>query len=168
MVLIYLSTIATSRRLLNPTGDDDCSWDVNAYDDGPTADREAGIGVEFESKGCSQEHTDQAKGKLVDDREGKDRKLTADTTLEAKGRLDAEYILDGTKIKLDNGRAGAAAAELAADLVRTSRGPISPLSSAVVIALLSVYLRALSFLLLLQSLPIVYRPLSIPTIIQSH
>ncbi len=92
---------------------------------GPTSDKSAGIGVEFETSqvilskpGCSQSDTDQAKGQVVGNRKGTNWKLTADTTLETAGRLTAEYILDGTQIKIGTGAASAAAAAVSNDIVR--------------------------------------------------
>ncbi len=59
-------------------------------------------GILFKSTkngGCSKEDTDVSKEKLVNNREGKIWKLTADTIGDAN-ILIAEYILDGTPIKL--------------------------------------------------------------------
>ncbi|PWY66364.1 hypothetical protein BO94DRAFT_629082 [Aspergillus sclerotioniger CBS 115572] len=47
---------------------------------------------------------------------GKDWELTADSTGSSVGRLTAEYILDGRKIKLGTGRAAVAAEEVYQDL----------------------------------------------------
>ncbi|KAL8918374.1 MAG: hypothetical protein Q9208_007393 [Pyrenodesmia sp. 3 TL-2023] len=47
---------------------------------------------------------------MVGGRQGKNWKLTADTTLNAAGFLVAEYILDGTQLKLGSGTAAEAAA----------------------------------------------------------
>lgn len=92
--------------------------------DGPTSDRSAGIGVEFEaqrveliSEGCDKPSTDSSKGKMIGGRQGKNWKLTADITLNVAGRLVAEYILDGTQIKLGSGTATEAAALVANDVV---------------------------------------------------
>ena len=93
--------------------------------DGPTSDKSAGIGVEFESSGvvfqkpgCSAADTNQAKGQKVGDREGDNWQLTADTTAEAAGLLQAEYILNGKTIKIGTGAASAAAAAVSSDIVR--------------------------------------------------
>lgn len=101
--------------------------------DGPTSDRSAGIGVEFEtagiqseSKGCDKSSTDSSKGKMVGDRQGDNWKRTADTTPDMPGRLDAEYILDGTQIKLETGKAADAAAAVANDIVIPSLSFIYP------------------------------------------
>lgn len=66
--------------------------------DGPTSDKSAGIGVEFEAsdtkfetKGeCSKSDVDKSKGKLVNNWKGPNWQLTADTTLSADLILDAE------------------------------------------------------------------------------
>ncbi|KAL9094050.1 MAG: hypothetical protein Q9165_003720 [Trypethelium subeluteriae] len=104
---------------------DDCN-DVDILEtlDGPTEDKSAGIGVEFEctnvilqSKGCSMEDTYSSKGKTIDQRQGTNWRLTADTTLGAQGLLDAEYILDGTQIKIGTGAAEQAAKDVAQDIL---------------------------------------------------
>jgi hypothetical protein len=91
----------------------------------PISDKSVGIGVEFEisqvilsKPECSQSDTDQAKGQVVGNRKGTNWKLTADTTLETAGRLTAEYILDGTQMKIGTGVASAAAAAVSNDIVR--------------------------------------------------
>ncbi|KAL8968353.1 MAG: hypothetical protein Q9183_002498 [Haloplaca sp. 2 TL-2023] len=90
--------------------------------DGPTSDRSAGIGVEFEaplvkfkSDGCNAADTNQAKGQQVGDRRGDVWQLTADTTDEMAGSLTAEYILNGKEIRIGSGVASAAAAKTAWD-----------------------------------------------------
>lgn len=92
--------------------------------DGPTSDQSAGIGVEFETRqisfgstGCSPSDTNQAKGQVVGNRKGNNWELTADTTNIA-GILSTEYILDGTKIKVGDDTATAAAAAVSGDIVR--------------------------------------------------
>ena len=104
---------------------DSCLNDETPTLDGPTSDRSAGIGVEFEASqvilskpGCSLSDTNQAKGQKVGNRKGTYWKLTADTTSNIAGRLNAEYILDGTQIKIGTGTASAAAAAVSNDLVR--------------------------------------------------
>lgn len=72
----------------------------------------------FSKAGCSPADTNQAKGQQVGDRKGDSWQLTADTTLEAAGRLSAEYILNGKTIKIGTGAASAAAAEVSSDIVR--------------------------------------------------
>ncbi|KAL9630619.1 MAG: hypothetical protein Q9204_004625 [Flavoplaca sp. TL-2023a] len=91
--------------------------------DGPTADGSPGIGVEFEtfniifeSENCERASTVVSKGKMVGGRQGENWMLTVDTTPSKPGRLSAEYILDGTQIKLDTGKAAEAAAEIADDI----------------------------------------------------
>ena len=90
--------------------------------DGPTSDKSAGLGVEFEttqirfqSEHCSFLDSYDAKGKVVNGRKGENWMLTAD--LLDDGLLSAEYILDGTKIKLGIGDAERAAKAVTHDLV---------------------------------------------------
>jgi hypothetical protein len=97
---------------------------IYAVDDGPTPDNSAGIGVEFETsriifgnKDCSQDDTNAAKGKLVNNRKGDNWQLTADTTQNIAGQLTAEYILNGINIKIGTGDAKKAAAAVASDIV---------------------------------------------------
>lgn len=80
------------------------------------------VGVEFEAGGirfspkeedkCSLEQTRKSKGILIDNRKGTNWELTGDSP-GTKGILHAEYILDGTKIKIGNGTAVKAASEVA-------------------------------------------------------
>lgn len=91
--------------------------------DGPTSDKSAGIGMEFEtgqlrfySKTVSEADTFKLKGKLIGGREGTNWKLTGDTMLD-RGLLNAEYILDGAQIKLGSGDLAKATADVANDLV---------------------------------------------------
>ena len=104
--------------------DDDDNGNQAPTLDGPTSDKAPGMGVEleagkikFQSSGCDKSSTDGSKGKMVGNRQGENWKLTADTTLNEAGLLDAEYILDGTQIKLDTGKASAAAELVANDIV---------------------------------------------------
>ncbi|KAG8534353.1 uncharacterized protein KY384_001197 [Bacidia gigantensis] len=116
---------------INPRADsadaDSCEIDEASTLDGPTSDKTAGLGIEFESLGvelrseCDSSKTNQAKGKGIgsqgkDPRQGDKWKLTADTTAEIAGRLTAEYILDGTKVKIGDDTATAAAAAVSGDL----------------------------------------------------
>ena len=109
-------------------GDDDNGNQAPTLD-GATSDRSPGIGVEFEtgsirfsSEKCTKPDTDGSKGKVVGNRQGDNWKLTADTIGDA-GVLDAEYILDGTQIKLGTGKAAEAAAAVANDLVSIRLSP---------------------------------------------
>jgi len=121
-------SIDNQRRAFGCDGDDEGSELPTL--DGPTSDKSAGIGVEFEAgtvrfsstikNGCSKEDTDASKGKLVNNRQGTNWKLTADT-LGDKDLLDAEYILDGTQIKIGAGTAKEAAAAVANDFVSPTR-----------------------------------------------
>lgn len=99
--------------------------DIIEVNDGPTNSNTAGIGAEFETVeftfgaiNCDQANTFAAKKKIINGRTGTNFMLTADTTSEA-GRLQAEYIMDGTKIKVGSGDAARAGAAAAADLVST-------------------------------------------------
>ena len=104
--------------------DDDDNSNQAPTLDGPTSDKAPGMGVEFEtgsikftSADCDKPSTDSSKGKMVGNRQGENWKLTADTTLNEAGILDAEYILDGTQIKLNTGKASEAAEAVANDIV---------------------------------------------------
>ena len=107
----------------------DCSDDDQPDEaptlDGPTSDKSAGIGVEFESgevqlrnPGCNEADTFASKKAMIGNRQGQNWKLTADT-LEDAGVLTAEYILDGTQIKIGSGAAATAAEAVANDIVRS-------------------------------------------------
>ena len=92
--------------------------------DAPTSDKSAGIGVEFEtqrimfrSDDCDKKSTDISKGKMAGNRHGGNWSLTVDTTLNLPGKLVAEYILDGTRIKVGSGDARANAAAVGQDIV---------------------------------------------------
>lgn len=127
-LILTLSTnvlsIDNQRRAFGCDGDDEGSEAPTL--NGPTSDKTARIGVEFEAggvlfqstlaSGCSTEDTDVSKQKLVNNRQGKDWKLTVDTIGDANV-LTAEYILDGTQIKLDAGTAKEAAAAVENDFV---------------------------------------------------
>ena len=93
--------------------------------DGPSSDKSAGIGIEFEASsvkfkkdGCNAADTNQAKGQQAGDRPGDFWQLTADTTDVTAGSLTAEYILNGKTIQIGSGVASVAAAEVAKDIVR--------------------------------------------------
>ena len=93
------------------------------YNDGPTADRTAGIGAEFESpffklenKDCSLIDTNDAKKSLVEGRKGPNWELTADSVGVA-GELQVEYILDGRNIKVGSENGAKAGKAIADDLV---------------------------------------------------
>ncbi|KAL8881308.1 MAG: hypothetical protein Q9198_001467 [Flavoplaca austrocitrina] len=123
--LLHACATAITRRAdccIGQCGDDDNGNQAPTLD-GPTSDKSPGIGVEFEtsgvvfeSKGCDKSSTDKCKGKMVGGRQGENWMLTADTTSNIAGQLVAEYILDGTQIKLDTGKAAEAAARVADDI----------------------------------------------------
>ena len=127
LVPLILSSLVTgypSNQKRQDGSDDSCDNEAPTSD-GPTSDKSAGLGVEFEcsailfaSSGCSAGDTNQAKGKVVGDRKGTNWELTADTTGDIPGKLTAEYILDGKVIKIGDGTASAAAAAASSDLVR--------------------------------------------------
>lgn len=96
----------------------------NAYQDGPTKDKSAGLGIElecskllFQSKTANEQVTFASKGKLLGERKGTNWKLTADTTPAMAGVITAEYILDGTQIKIGAGSATKAIEEVVKDIV---------------------------------------------------
>jgi hypothetical protein len=91
-------------------------------------DGTAGIGAEFETPEfyfettCSLEDTNAAKYEVVAGRTGEYWKLTADDT-GTEGKLRAEYIIDGNKVKVGSSTNEATngakvAAAMAQDLVR--------------------------------------------------
>ena len=100
-------------------------FDIDPFQDGPTADREAGLGVEFETSGlffasvenCGQENTFKSKNKAISGHQATDWDLTVDTTATQSNRLDAEYILNGKTIKIGTNRAAQAAKDVASDIV---------------------------------------------------
>lgn len=118
---------------------DDCGEELPLTPilDGPTSDKSAGLGVEFEtsqirfqSEHCSVSDTYDAKGKVVNGRKGEHWMLTADRLDE--GLLSAEYILDGTQIKLGTGSAERAAKAVSHDIVSIrSRLPGNEMVSAI-------------------------------------
>ena len=134
-ILSYASIFLTvSAVYLPPRALDPCMQEVQDYQavqlDGPTADEAAGIGAEFESPAfyfksleCSVEDTNAAKKQLVAGRTGINWKLTADSTSDA-GKVNAEYILDGTKIKVGSGDAARAGKAWVDDLVSFPSRPL--------------------------------------------
>jgi hypothetical protein len=94
-------------------------------------DGTAGIGAEFESPewrfssvGCSDDDTNAAKRKVIASRTGTNWELTADSVGGA-GKVQAEYIIDGVKVKVgstDDATNGAkVAASFVQDLVRPTQ-----------------------------------------------
>jgi hypothetical protein len=123
-IILNVSSFPFFRRSNPGCGNID---DEAVFSDGPTSDKTAGMGVEFETlsllflpTGCTQDQINQLKGKMIDGRQGTNWKFTGDTTFE--NALSAEYILDGTQIKINTNAAGSVAAAVAADLVRESIG----------------------------------------------
>jgi hypothetical protein len=111
-----------------PAGCDDTylSIPLVEFNDGPTTSGEAGIGAEFETIGiqfydnkCSLENTFLAKRKTIKGHTGKNYVLSADTSTE-KGKLSAEYVLDGRNIRVGDGSAAAAGKAIRDDMVRNS------------------------------------------------
>ena len=124
-LLLLQSSIALPSNLSARADSDPCLNQAPTLD-GPTSDKSAGIGVEFEStrvtfrkEGCSVKDTNDAKAMQIGDRKDANDlwKLTADTTLNTPGLLSAEYILNGQKIKIGDGVATAQAAAVSSDLV---------------------------------------------------
>ena len=132
--LIQLSTSLPSELRPRADNPDDCEVEDPASPlAGPTSNGEAGLGIEFESSkvvlsspDCSKADTNDAKAKVIGERTGDNWQLTADTIEDAAGRLYAEYILDGTKINIGSGTAGAAAAAVSSDLVREIHVSLCP------------------------------------------
>lgn len=92
------------------------------------AEDDPGIGVEFEtgkismasvSGTCGKKETYAAKKHVVAGRKGDHWQLTADTLSDADV-LDAEYILDGSLIKIGSGDLTIAATDITNDLVGPS------------------------------------------------
>ena len=131
-----LLTISALRVPHQPRGVcEDTQDDEVEYNDGPTADRTAGLGAEFESpgwqmtsQGCSAEDTFKAKKKVIGGRHGENWELTADTPGDP-GVVQAEYILDGRNIKVGSGDGERAGRELADDLVSIILLSVPALSS---------------------------------------
>jgi len=112
------------KRAPGPCSDDNIEKQASTLD-GPSSQSVAGIGVEFEtaairfesvSGDCDEATTSSSKGQVVSSRTGTNWRLTADTLGEAND-LTAEYILDGTRIKIGNGDAARAAADIVVDFV---------------------------------------------------
>lgn len=97
------------------------------FNDGPTGSGVAGIGAEFEApllqfyrQGCSLGDTFQAKRKTVAGHSGTNFLLSVDTSSElGRGKLSAEYVLDGRQIKVGDGSAAAAGRAVYDDFVST-------------------------------------------------
>ena len=122
--LLSLVTAYSTNAKRQDKSDNSCDDETPTLDS-PTGDKSAGLGMEFEclaiilgSPGCSASDTNEAKRKVVGGRKGTNWELTADTTSDIAGSLTAEYILDGTKIKIGDDTASAAAAAVSSDLVR--------------------------------------------------
>ena len=125
----YASLFVTASAAILPlqpraTASDPCAVDPSGVGDlGPTEDGTAGIGAEFESPSflfenpqCSPEDTFAAKGKIVNGRTGDQWILSADT-VQDQGKLKAEYILNGKKIKVGSGDGAKTGKDVANDLV---------------------------------------------------
>jgi hypothetical protein len=135
LLLTFVLTIkvavlpSISARAL-PPGCDQAYEDIALveFNDGPTTSGEAGSGAEFETlqiqfsnDKCSLEDTFLAKRKTVKGRSGKNFVLSVDTSIEqGKGKVSAEYVLDGRSIKVADGSAVAAGKAAHDDLVSTS------------------------------------------------
>lgn len=108
-----------------PPGCDYNAIEMVELNDGPTTSGDAGIGAEFETieiqfvqGGCSLVDTFEAKRKTVKGRSGTNFVLSVDTSVEqGKGKLSAEYVLDGRNIKVGDGSAAAAGKAAHDDLV---------------------------------------------------
>lgn len=107
---------------------EDCQLDTSedmADDlDRVNTDGTAGIGAEFESPGwqlvstdCSADDTNAAKRKVIADRTGTNWELTADS-IGQPGKLQAEYIIDGVKVKVGSTDDATNGAKVAASFVQ--------------------------------------------------
>ncbi|KAI4208870.1 MAG: hypothetical protein LQ351_008135 [Letrouitia transgressa] len=125
----YTSLFLTASAVIVPlqpraNTNDPCAVNPSGVGDlGPTVDGAAGIGAEFESPAfyftnpeCSPEDTFAAKGKIVNGRTGDQWILSADTGGN-EGKLNAEYILNGKKIKVGSGDGAKSGREVANDLI---------------------------------------------------
>lgn len=115
-LLSYLSllfAVSAASVQLQSRADDSCEAAIqdNIGDDflTLTSGGTAGLGVEFESpllyfinQQCSNDDTNESKKQIIAERTGTNWQLTADTGSGA-GRLQAEYIFDGEKIKVGSG-----------------------------------------------------------------
>ena len=128
-ILLTASAAYLPRRALDP-----CIQDVQDIEavqlDGPTADGTAGIGAEFESPffyftnpDCSIEDTNAAKKQVIAQRTGTNWELTADSTSD-QGKVNAEYILNGERIKVGSGDGATAGKAWADDLVSATAMPL--------------------------------------------
>lgn len=128
-IVIFLALLASHVRasiiIERGTDPDECAAAQEAStNDGPTSDKSAGIGMEFEAgmlwffSKTMQDRDDtwKLKGKLIGGRKGTNWELTGDTMLD-EGLLNGEYILDGRAIKLGSGALAEAADACAKDLV---------------------------------------------------
>lgn len=99
---VQILSFDLGRRVIGSNPDDD-NCDEAPTLDGPTSlsiggtGRPAGIGVEFETgqmlfsaENCDKSATQKSKGKLVNNRQGPNWKLTGDSLTGAPGILDAE------------------------------------------------------------------------------
>lgn len=116
-------------RALTDCGDGIENIEMSVWNDGPSVTGDAGIGAEFETpffnfqnSACSLEDTFAAKRMVIQGRSGQNFVLSVDTgsTELGAGKLNPEYILDGTSIKVGDGSAAAAGAAATNDLVSAS------------------------------------------------
>jgi hypothetical protein len=110
------------------------SYAMVEFHDGPTDDGVAGIGAEFETTEiqfiqptCNLADTFKAKRKVVVGHAGKNFELSVDTSVEqGQGKLSAEYVLDGRRIKVGQDMAAAAGRAAHDDLVSTILDGLKP------------------------------------------
>jgi hypothetical protein len=112
--------------------DHECTPDPGDAGDEATDDHSPGIGFEFECSGirlrtkattCSPDQLTQAKGRVLAGRTGTNWELTADTSTDSGAthpEIDAEYILNGQKIKLNSGDLKTAADAAGNDIVSST------------------------------------------------
>ncbi|KAF2809892.1 uncharacterized protein BDZ99DRAFT_570540 [Mytilinidion resinicola] len=114
----FLAVLPSITPRALPPGCDEAYKDIALVElnDGPTTSGDAGIGAEFETlqiqfsnNQCSLADTFSAKRKTVQGRSGTNFVLSVDTSVEqGKGKLSAEYVLDGRNIRVGDGSAAAA------------------------------------------------------------
>lgn len=133
-LLPYTAVLLTvSATYLAPRAIDPCTQDAKDFEavqlDGATTDGTAGIGAEFESVAfyftnihCSVEDTNAARGKIIAGRTGTHWELKADSTSD-QGKVNAEYVLDGTQIKVGSGDGASVGRAWADDLVNPLATP---------------------------------------------
>lgn len=133
MLLLFPFLLLAVDATVLPRALDDCideiEIEMSVWQDGPTVTGDAGIGAEFETPyvqlqnpQCNLANTFLAKRKIIQGRSGTNFDLSVDTgsTELGAGKLNLEYILDGTRIKVGDGSAAAAGGAAASSFVSAS------------------------------------------------